>query len=181
MTNNNIDKDMSTKEMCDEFDDEVKPGEEILFCPQEQPRMPPGFTQEHTGYNTYQDQCRAGSANQIQYMENLQCQDSANPQSSGHQQALRAGSSFSNSPNHCSISILPNHQKVMFYLPSEHLDKDSRFWQSRQHQSFSGQWLNFPGVTHMVPHRVRELYNSSISDRSYNIDQEHFLITNSPL
>ena len=54
--------DVSDKEMYNKFDDEVKQEEEMFSYPQETSRIPPGFTKEHTGYNTCQDQCGEKSA-----------------------------------------------------------------------------------------------------------------------
>ena len=65
------------------FDNEVEPAEERFLYPQEPSRMPPVFAKEHTGYNTYQDPCRAESAIHTQYLENFQYQNSPNPQSIG--------------------------------------------------------------------------------------------------
>ena len=45
--------DAYDEEMYEEFEDEVEQEDEMLFYPQEPSRMPPGFTKEHTGYNTY--------------------------------------------------------------------------------------------------------------------------------
>ena len=109
--------DAYDEEMYKEFEDEVEQEDEMLFYPQEPSRMPPGFTKEHTGYNTYQDHCGARSAVNTKYMENFQYQDSPNPHSSGYQQAFQAGSSFPGLPNHRSFPVLPNHQQVSFNLP----------------------------------------------------------------
>ena len=81
--------DVYDEEMYEEFEDEVEEEDEMLFYPQEPSRMPPGFTKEHTGYDTYQDQCGARSAVNTPYMENFQYQDSSNPHSSGYQQIAK--------------------------------------------------------------------------------------------
>ena len=60
---------MYDKEMYGEFDNEVKPGEEICYWPKEPPMMLPGFIKEHTGYNTYQDHCGTDSAVHTWYMD----------------------------------------------------------------------------------------------------------------
>lgn len=65
MSNDKMDNDMSAKEIYDEFDNGVEPRKYMFSYPQIPPMMPLGLTQEHTDYNTHQDQCWAGSGNHI--------------------------------------------------------------------------------------------------------------------
>ena len=102
--------------------------DEMLFHPQEPSILPPGFTKQHTGYNTYQDQYGARSAVNTPYAENFQYQDSLNPSNSGYQQDCQAGSSYLGSLNHRFFPESPSHQQVSFNLPREHVDKNSNIW-----------------------------------------------------
>ena len=117
--------DAYDEEMYEEFEDKVEEEDEMSFYPQEPSGMPPGFTKEHAGYDTYQDQCGARSAVNTPYMENFQYQDLSNPHSSGYQQDCQAGSSYPGSLNHRFFPESPRHQQVSFNLPSEHVDKNS--------------------------------------------------------